>query len=452
MAQKNSLQFFILALIVGFILLAGTFSFTSLTKAVLNPDSITHFKENSWIGPIDVSGLNKEQSLQLLTKKTNEWKQNNQMTSQFLFETAKMNTDTIAFDVQGSINKAQNGQKIPLQVSINENLWNDHLSELGFTGQEDIIDYDTFKQDLLSFASDLHSPSENFNLTSYINRKQIGVFEIAQASMPLSINEASASSWIRKHSTILVEPNQSLSLNEIFTSEPEGLYSEGFKTILASTIYKAALESPFQILERHFSQTNPYKIQAGFESFIDENKDFVIENVYGFPLTIETTQSGNQLVVKISGPDVGIEIDLDPLERKVLPYRVQIQTIEKSLPQKTDKGIEGVEVNVSRTVFLNREKKATFHVANDLYFPKHEIQYRHEVETSELTPPASNHSSTESGDNNNNSVDGIPNPIVPSGGDSGGASNPAPIIPPGGTSTESDSDEILKEDQTKTTK
>lgn len=449
MAQKNSLQFFILSLIVGIILLAGTFSFTSLTKAVLNPDSFTHFKENSWIGPIDVSGLDKEQSLQLLSKKTNEWKQKNQMASQFLFESAKMDPETLTFEVQSSVNTALNGKKNELQVTLNGNLWNGHLLELGFTGQEDTIDFVTFKQDILSFAHGLQSNSGNFNLTSYINRKQTGVFEIAQATTSLSLSDASASSWIRKHSTILVEPNQSVSLNEIFISEPEGLYSDEFKTILASTMYKAALESPFQIFERHISQTNPFKIQAGFEALIDENKDFVIENVYGFPLTIETTQSGNQLIVKISGPDVGIEVDLDPLERKVLPYRVQIQTIEKSVPQKTDKGIEGVEVNVSRTVFLNREKKATFHVANDLYFPKHEVQYRHDVETSELTPPTSNNSSTESG--GNNSVDGTPNSTVPSGG-SGGTSIPAPIIPPGGTSTESDLDEILKEDQTKTTK
>jgi len=450
MAHKNSLQFFILAIVVGFILLAGTFSFTSLTKAVINPDSFTHFKENTWIGPIDVSGLNKEQSLQLLSMKTDEWKQKNHMTSQFLFEIAKMKTDTVAFDVQGSVNKAQNGQINPLQVSLNENLWNDHLSELGFTGQEDIIDYDTFKQDLLSFARDLHSTRENFNLTSYINRKQIGVFEIAQASMPFSLGDASAASWIRKHSTILVEPNQSLSLNEIFISEPEGLYSEGFKTILASTIYKAALESPFQIFERHISQTNPFKIQAGFEAYIDDNRDFVIENVYGFPLTIETKQISNQLVVTIIGPDVGIEVDLDPLDRKVLPYRVQIQTIEKSVPQKTDKGLEGVEVNVSRTVFLNREKKGTFDVSKDLYFPVHEIQYRHKVKSSEMTPSPSSDSSTGSG-GNNNSVDGTTNPNDPTEG-SGGTTNPATIIPPGGTSTESDSDEVLKEDQTKTTK
>lgn len=451
MAHKNSLQFFILAIVVGFILLAGTFSFTSLTKAVINPDAFTHFKENTWIGPIDVSGLNKEQSLQLLSKKTDEWKQKNKMTSHFLFESAKMDSETLTFDVQGSVNTALNGQKNQLLVTLNENLWNDHLLKLGFTAQEDVVDFVTFKQDILSFAHDLQPISGNFNLTSYINLQETGVSELTQATMPVSISDASSSSWIRKHSTILIEPNQSLSLNDIFISESEGLYSDEFKTILASTMYKAALESPFQILERHISQTNPYKIQVGFESFIDENKDFVIENVYGFPLTIETTQSGNQLVVKISGPDVGIKIDLDPLERKVLPYRVQIQTIEKSLPQKTDKGIEGVEVNVSRTVFLNREKKATFQVANDLYFPKHEIQYRHEVETSELTPPVSNDSSTESG-GNNNSVDGIPNPTVPSGGGSGGTSKPAPIIPPGGTSTESDSDEILKEDQTKTTK
>lgn len=451
MAQKNSLQFFILSLIVGVILLAGTFSFTSLTKAVLNPDSFTHFKENSWIGPIDVSGLNKEQSFQLLSKKTNEWKQKNQMASQFLFESAKMDPETLTFDVQGSVNTALNGQRNQLQVNLNENLLRNHLLEFGFTGQEDIVDFVTFKQDILSFAKDLQPNSGNFNLTSYINRKETGVSEIAQASMPVLISDASISSWIRKHSTILVEPNQSLSLNDIFISEPEGLYSDEFKTILASTIYKAALESPFLILERHISQTNPFKIQAGFEAFIDENEDFVIENMYGFPLTIETTQSGNQLVVRISGPDVGIEIDLDPLERKVLPYRVQIQTIEKSVPQKTDKGIEGVEVKVSRNVFLNREKKATFHVANDLYFPKHEVQYRHEVEAPEMTPPTSNDSSTESG-GINNSVDGILNPTVPSGGGSEGTYNPVPIIPPGGTSTESDSDEILKEDQTKNTK
>lgn len=448
MAQKNSLQFFILSLIVGIILLAGTFSFTNLTKAVLNPDSFTHFKEDSWIGPIDVSGLDKEQSLQLLSKKTNEWKQKNPMTSQFLFESAKLDPETLTFDVHGSINSALNGQKNQLQVTVNENLWNDHLLELGFTGQEDIIDFVTLKQDILSYASDLKSDSENIILTSYINRHEIGVSEIAQASMPFSLSDASISSWIRKHSTILVEPNQSLSLNEIFNSEPDGLFSDEFKTILASTIYKSALESPFLILERHISQTNPFEIQAGFEAFIDENKDFVIENVYGFPLTIETTQSVNQLVIKISGPDVGIEVDLDPLERKVLPYRVQIQTIEKSVPQKTDKGIEGVEVNVSRTVFLNRERKATFHVANDLYFPKHEVQYRHEVETSEMTQSTSTDSSSESG-GDNDSNDGTTNPTVPS---SGGTSNLVPKIPPGGTSRESDSDEILKEDQTKTTK
>lgn len=451
MAQKNSRQFFILSLIVGIILLGGTFSFTSLTKAVLNPDSFSHFKENSWIGPIDVSGLNKEQSLQLLSKKTNEWKQENQMVTQFLFKSAKIGPETLTFDVHGSVNTALNGQRNQLQITLNDNLWNSHLLELGFTGQEDIIDFVTFKQDILSFAQSLQPTSGNFNLTSYIDPQESGVSEITQASMPFSLSDASISSWIRKHSTILVGPNQSFSLNEIFISEPEGLYSDEFKTILASTIYKAALESPFQILERHISQTNAFKIQAGFEAFIDENKDFVIENMYGLPLTIETTQLGNQLVIKISGNDLGIEIDLNPLERKVLPFRIQIQTIEKSFPQKTDKGVEGVEVKLSRTVFLNREKKETLHVANDLYFPKHEIQYRHEVETSGMTPTSSNDSLTESGDNID-SADVNLNPAAPIGGGSEGTTNPAPIIPPGGTSTESDSDEILKEDQTKSTK
>ena len=449
MTQKNSLQFFILSIIIGVILFTGTFSFTSLTKAVLHPGSFTHFKENSWIGPIDVSGLDKAQSLQLLSKKTEEWKQQKQIASQFLFESTYVDPKTFIFDVQHSVNNAINGQKNPLQVSLDEQLWKDHLLELGFTGQEDIVDFDTFKQDILSFAHDLQPSSRNFHLTAYINPQETGASEIAQASMPFSLSDNSISSWIRKHSTIRVEPNQSLSLNDIFISEPEGLYSDEFKTILASTMYKASLESPFQILERNSSHTNPYKIQAGFEAFIAKNRDFIIENVYGLPLTIESKQINNQLVVTLLGPDVGIEIDLNPLERKVLPYRVQIQTIEKSVPQKTEKGIEGVEVKLSRSVFLNREKKATFDVAQDLYFPIHEVQYRHELVTSESTIPSSNDLPRES--DGNNLENGITNPIN-SNGVNEEITNYSPIIPPGGTSSDSDSDEQLKEDQFKTTK
>jgi hypothetical protein len=248
MEQKNSLQFFFLSLIVGTILLVGTFSFTSLTKAVLNPDVFSHFKNNTNIGPLDVSGLDREQTVQLLETKVAAWEQENQLSSQFLFDSSLLEKNATVFDIQGSVKTAVNGQENKLLVSLDEELWNQHISDLGFTGLEELIDWATYKKDLLSIAQELKPFNNPSNLTTYINSRQTGIIELAQGSMTFPFSsDGSGSSWLRKHSKIIVEPNQTLSLNEIFETEPDGLYTEKFKTILASTIYKTALESPFQI-------------------------------------------------------------------------------------------------------------------------------------------------------------------------------------------------------------
>ena len=450
MEHKNSLQFFILASVFGLVLLVGTLSFSGLTNAFLNPSSANHFKEDTWIGPIEVSGLNKEQATQILEKEIAEWKQQNQIRSQFLFEEELMDTSIFTFEVDRMIETAEQGQHNTMLVTINEEGLGQHLAELGFLGSEEMIDWSTFRSDVLMQAQKLNSIIDPLNLTTYIKRTQTGVSEMAVASMSFPISDSSALSWIRKHDLILIEANQTFSMNSIFESEPEGLYSEEFKTILASTIYKAALESPFQITQRQTSTENPFHIQTGFEAFVNNNNDLVLKNVYGFPLAIKTATTGNQLVVSITGPSLGIEIILNPLQRKVLPYRVQIQTVERPTPMTTIKGKEGLEVTVTRTVFINGEKFASHHVSNDLYFPSHEVQYRYKTEPS-FVPSASgslnNSPSNESGISTP-SIEGQTNLPV----NEENSLNSGNHVPPGGTSTDSDPDKVLAEDQKKTSK
>lgn len=441
MRNRNSLQFFTLACLVGIILSIGTLSFSSLTNAVIQPGSDNHFEESTWIGPVNVSGLSKQQTTQRLAKEIANWKQQNQYISRFLFEQARMNSDVFTFDLMAMVETAKQGQHNQIKVLIDEDEWSAHLSELGFLGSEESIDWVAIRSDLLLQAQQLELISEPIYLTAYMARSQTGVAKIAEASMSVPTSDTSLSSWIRKHDTLVVEKGQSFSLNTILESDSAGLYSEAFKTILASTIYKAALESPFHIMERQISASNPFNIQEGFEAFIDTDSDFVLQNVYGFPLTIKTESSGNQLIVSVVGPMLGVEIDVNPLQRKILPYRVQIQTIDRNLPESTDKGIEGIEVEVSRSVFVNGEKQDSYLVAKDLYFPVHEVQYRHEAVPIVNTPPTTGNSSDSDG-----------NVSSPSTETDGNTSKPETSVPPGGTSTDSDPDKILDEDKKKTTK
>ena len=445
MRNRNSLQFFTLACIIGIILSIGTLSFSSLTNAVIEPNS-DYFEEGTWIGPVNVSGLNKNQTTQLLAKETATWKQQNQVLSQFIFEQAPMNSEVFTFDLISMVEKAKQGQRNQIVVSINEEEWTRHINELGFLGSEEGVNWKAIRSDLLLQAQTLEPISEPLYFTTYMTPNQTGVSTIAQATMLVPLSDTSLSSWVRKHETLVVEKGQRFSLNTVFESDPTGLYSEAFKTILASTLYKAALESPFDIMERQISVSNPNNIQEGFEAFIDSDSDLVLQNVYGFPLTIQTESSGNELIVSVIGPMLGVNIDVNPLQRKVLPYRVQIQTIDRHLPETTEKGDEGVEVEVSRIVSVNGENQQSYFVARDLYFPVHEIQYRHEAVVYAL--PTS--------DNSSDADDDVSSPSQgsekPQAETDGSTSNPGTNVPPGGTSTDSDPDHILEEDQKKTTK
>jgi hypothetical protein len=427
--QKNSLQFFILACIIGVFLTIGSFLFSGITNAIINPDSVNHFKENTMIGPIKVSGLNKEQTKLLLAKETATWKNENKTDLQFIFEHSLIDSSIFKFDISNMVEIAKQEKQNSMTVSIDEDKWKDIVLKLGYIGTEEYIDWSTLKNDLLEQALHLEKISSPIHLTQYMIRNETGISELGSTSMSFPANDLSATSWVRKHGKLLIESDKQFSLNEIFTADPDGLYSDQFKTILASTIYKASLESPVQIIQRQTSVNNQFSIQDGFEAYVNKSNDFIIKNTYGYPLTLISTIEGNRFVVSIVGPLLGIEIKLDPLQRKVLPFRVQIQTIESTLPEKTDAGIEGVEVDVSRTLYVNGEKNQTYHVSKDLYFPLHEVQYRHE----EIVGTSGEDS-------------------LPSNDSGGGTSIPGTNVPPGGTSTDLDPDHILEEDQKNTTK
>lgn len=430
MEQKNSIQFFILACIVGLFLLIGSFLFSGITNAILNPDSVTHFKKDTLIGPVKVSGLNKEQTKLLLAKETATWKNQNKTDLQFIFEHALIDTSIFVFDIDNMVEMAEQEKQNSMAVTIDEEKWKEIVLKIGYLGTEEYIDWTTLKNDLLKKASRLEKISSPIHLTQYVIRYENGISEIASASMNLSSSDLSATSWIRKHGTVLIEADKQFSFNELFTDDQDGLYSDQFKTVLASTIYKASLESPIQTIQRQTSVKNQFNIQDGFEAYVNKSNDFIINNSYGYPLTLISKIEGNKFVVSIVGPLLGIELKLDPLQRKVLPFRVQIQTVERTTPEKTQAGIEGVEVEVSRTLYVDDEKKKTYHVSKDLYFPAHEVQYRHEVSAD-----------GKSGEDS-----------LPSNDSWGEISIPGTNVPPGGTSTDTDPDKILEEDQKKTTK
>lgn len=432
MEKKNSLQFFILACIIGLFLTIGSFLFSGLTNAILYPDSVIHFQKDTLIGPVKVSGLNKEQTKLLLAKETATWKNQNQTDLQFIFDHALIDSSIFVFDIENMVETAKQEKQNSMVVSIDEEKWKENVLKLGYFGTEEYIDWATLKNDLLKKALQLEKISSPIHLTQYMIRYETGVSELASASMSLSASDLSATSWIRKHGTLLIEADKQFSLNDLFIDDPDGLYSDQFKTVLASTIYKASLESPVQIIQRQTSVRNHFNIQDGFEAYVNKSNDFIINNSYGYPLTLISKIEGNRFIVSMVGPLLGIEINLDPLQRKILPFRVQIQTIERMLPENTQAGIEGVEVEVARTLYVDNEKKKTYHVSKDLYFPVHEVQFRHEEsEITPITPGEGTLPSTDSG---------------------GATTSPRTNVPPGGTFTDSDMDHILKEEQHKTTK
>ncbi|SER85802.1 VanW family protein [Psychrobacillus sp. OK032] len=377
MEQKNSLQFILLVTISSVLLFILTFGVYKVANAITNGENNSnYFDANTWIGPIAIDGLSKEQAAQLVSQKTTTWALEQNTSLQFIFEESTFTGDIIDFLIEESIQQAISGEQNPLLVELNKEKWDASFAKLGLQGYTDLIDEIRLQDDILGQASTLQSLANPIHMTQYFKEPNNDSKLIASESFTLDETSFGALSWIKKHDDLEVGTDLLFSLNELFQTDTEGLYNAQFQNEIASLLYKTALNSPFSIVERHVTTGNQYKREVGFEAFIDGNHDLVLKNEYGHSISIQSTMEGNKLTISIYSQASPIEVLATIDEQKELTPRVIIRPIELDQQERKVPGKNGTQARVKRVVLLHDSPWKTYDISLDSYLPVHEVWYK----------------------------------------------------------------------------
>ena len=225
-----------------------------------------------------------------------------------------------------------------------------------------------------------------------------------------------------------IQPNSSFSFREYLEGKESASATDLQMTIMASLLYKAALQTNWIMDERNISTELPAGVEPGFEAAINRklDLDFLFTNPNQTVFTIRTDWTGSQLELSIEGLpfvhryDTEVEkiTKYDP--KTVIRYSAFVNA---GAIEVMDKGKKGMEVTVKRNVLLNGSLEEIEDVSIDFYAPQPIIE-RHSLEKVVEKVPDSNVDSNSSTTDSNNSGNGSTDtPANSSNGNGSSSSN-----------------------------
>ncbi|CAG9607925.1 VanW family protein [Pseudoneobacillus rhizosphaerae] len=365
---------------INLVILISTFLIFSFSHyGVLAFESIvtksSQFSENTWIGPENVSGLEKVEALQLLTTRVSEWQANNIIQLSYLEESVPFPIENIHFMIDESLQHAKSGSKNELLINIEAESLNTALENLTTSSLNDELDVEKLKLDIFSIANSFETGTIEINLGDYllspVKQPQI-IHTITIPTQEMNLQNFGA--------TIFLEPKSTFSLLGFL--EKQGFieldsYSLG---LLSSGIYQAILPTNFQVLERHIGMKLPEGISAGYEAKIDSSlqMDLAFYNPNEDEYTIEIYSDESTLTLDVLG----------------IPFLYQYKIVENGLQEfapKTIKqyspllepgnstikreGQKGLYIELSRLVKDYNDVIIEQHpISKDYYPPVHQVQ------------------------------------------------------------------------------
>lgn len=333
------------------------------------------FGEGTLIGPVDISGLTKEDAKTILSAEIEAWYGLGQVSivvEDDLYPLEKRNV--YQFDIPKSVDAAINKKQNPLLVTIQDEQYNHLIKE---TNHQEEIKIEELKHDLLQPAKTLHPGEVAFNLSQYVKVDERNV--ISQALITNVRDESELLKWVKELGIVTLPANTPFSLLT-YLEEIDVLnkYSNETLSVIATSIYSSVLPTNFDIVERHISNELPAYATFGNEALIEkEKKDLIIfnKNPYDYNLVFSLTEKGFE--VQLNGAEmqqtVSISIrDEESFEPKII--KQYDSTLKRGQVVNKQKGLQGKVGKIYRIVKEKGQLDQKILLAQDYYPPKPVIE------------------------------------------------------------------------------
>ena len=370
------------------------------------------------IGPVDVSGLTKEDAKGILLSEIENWYGTGELSVVSGDEKMKLSKrEVYSFHILESINSAANGIQNPLLTDLKDDQFETVLTELTLMEIED-FESKELKSGILSPASNLLPGEIEINLDQFVIVDDSNV--LSQSVVSNIDDESEIEKWVNEYGVVHVPANKPFSLLTLLSeSGTTNHYSDKALSVIATGIYSTVLPSNFEIIERHISDVLPSYADFGYEAKIEnKKKDLIIynENPYDYKLVFSLTSKG--LEVQLVGAELPQTIKVSIEDEETFKPKI-IKQYDSTLPKGKmvvkQQGSPGQVAKVYRIMSESGQVDQRVKIAEDYYPPIHTIE-AHSIIVPERSPnlndsdPEDNEANFESTTpGNNNGTEGEKN-------------------------------------------
>ncbi|MGG0644521.1 G5 domain-containing protein [Sporosarcina gallistercoris] len=396
------------------------------------------FGDHTYAGPFNLSKQTDQEAEVKLTSELLGMQDKLQADLLYQDATIPLPVELVEYNPTATIEQAKSEAENSLIATVSE----DGLSTLL---QQQLPMLTINESELQSIASGISEKLESgimpqsIILTDFLESTQ-PITEIASASIKIDGLTAPMLELISKLDGSELEPKTPFSLLEFIENTQPGLLDVEELTILASTLYRASLQTNFWIEERSIRRELTQGVEPGFEAAINTQLglDYVMTNPNYTSYTMHAKWESGSLNISIEGM---------PLRHEYKPYVADTNTFDpKTVVQYSEdlsrgqvrvaeSGRDGFEVIVQREIFEDGTLLTTEPVSEDFYPPVSRVEQLPliEADTGGTTEPGADSSqdngevnnSGSSQDNGNASTGNDPNTKPDSSGDSSTEEKPS---------------------------
>lgn len=221
-------------------------------------------------------------------------------------------------------------------------------------------------------------------LTDYLESTQTTT-EIASASTEIDGLTAPMLELISEIDGNEIEPKAPFSILEFIENTQPGLLDEEELTILASTLYKASLQTNFWIEDRTIRRELTQGVEPGFEAAINTQLglDFVMTNPNYTSYTVHAQWESGSLNISIEGMPLRYEYEPYVAETNTFDPKTVVQFSEdlsRGQVHIAEPGTDGFEIIVQRKITDDGTLLTTEPISEDFYPPVTRVEQRPLIE------------------------------------------------------------------------
>ncbi|MGP4061554.1 VanW family protein [Halobacillus sp. H74] len=373
MRQPFNLRLISLIVLVGMSMFLFSIGSSAAIQYVTTGQHI--LPENTVVASIDLSGKSREEAIQQISERTDEWKENSELVVNLDGKSLKINPEVIQFNVKASIEQVLETGHADLIVELDESYipeLKNHMGEqlAGEFSEQRFIE--TLKND----ARQLPDHALEYNAYTFVKTdadslyKEIGGFTL---EVPEGVDMERV---IEIFNDSVVPQGRTFSYLEFLNEE--GVYDETSLNVLASSVYGASLKAGLIIQERHISHRLPAYAQIGLEATVElkKHQDLKVYNPFSNEYKLSVDVEGSKLTVKWLGYPTNSDFHLKFSDvEKISPKTIiQYSSLVTEGPYNLlQEGEDGEVVSVFRLDRSSQEGVEEF-ISEDYYPPEPRVE------------------------------------------------------------------------------